>query len=129
MYKEQIDWLISYLKQNSNISSIFWDRVFYVLPVNNQEKTSLFVNMLAENRKLSESETLMEFRIITYSDDLWPLDIQKYISTIKDEFEKNSIEIWDHTYYQIDISTDTFVAINDHKHYEGVFSMTFKNSR
>lgn len=128
MYNTEVNSLITFLKWNSNISNIFWDRVFYVQPVKDPTDTALYINVLSENRKQIEKESLVDFRVVSFDTSIWPWDIQSYIDTVKDELEKNHLEIWDWTYYQIDIQSDVFVAHNKN-HFEWVFTIIFKKTR
>ena len=128
MKKAQINWLIDFIKQDQELQPLFWDRVFYVQSLNDQTELSIYINVLAENRKQISDETLIDFRIISNDIKKSALDMQWYIDTVKDVFEKNATNFWD-SYYQVDIMTDVFVEINSKKNYEWVFTMIFKNTK
>ena len=128
MNKIQITWLIDFIKNNTNLNTLFWDRVFFVQSLNEQTNLSLYINVLSENRKQISNESLIDFRIISNDITKGPLDIQNYIDIVKNEFEKNNIDFWSN-YYQVDIMTDVFIEANSKKNFEWVFTMIFKNTK
>jgi len=128
MNKIQITWLIDFIKNNTNLNTLFWDRVFFVQSLNEQTNLSLYINVLSENRKQISNESLIDFRIISNDITKGPLDIQNYIDIVKNEFEKNNIDFWSN-YYQVDIMTDVFIEVNSKKNFEWVFTMIFKNTK
>lgn len=129
MNKLQIDDLILFLKADTTLNPIFWDRVFFISSVNDQAQTSLYINTLSENRKQDTNETLIDFRIISPNIEIGPLQITEYLDKIRDVFEQNDFNTWSFKYFQIDTLNDTFVQQNAKKHYEGVTTFIFKNSK
>lgn len=129
MNKIQIEELITFLKADSTLNPIFWSRVFYIAPVNDTTWLSLFINVLSENRKQDVNETLVDFRVVSTSIEVWPLEIVDYLDIIRNIFEKNHYTVWSTKYFQIDPLNDVFVWQNIKQHYEWVTSFIFKNAK
>lgn len=129
MNKLQIEELITFLKADPTLQPIFWDRVFFVSSVKDQTETALYINTLSENRKQDVNETLIDFRVISPDVEVGPLQITDYLDKVRDVFEKNDFDTWSFKYFQIDTLNDTFVQQNSKKHYEGVTTFIFKNSK
>lgn len=126
MNKLQILDLLIFIKNNSELNSIFWNRVQYVSFVNEQTETCLVIRDLTDDWRIASNESLIEFRIITPSETIWPLEIKEYLEKVKNVFNKNDLVIWDSTYFQID-SLNDFAIFPNWKWFEWVISFIFKS--
>lgn len=125
MNKLQILDLLIFIKDNSELNSIFWDRVQYVSFVNEQTETCLVIRDLTDDTKQATNESLIEFRVVSPSETIWPLEIKEYLEKIKNIFNSNDLVIWDSTYFQIDSLSD-FAIFPNWKWFEWVTSFIFK---
>ena len=125
MNKLQILDLLIFIKNNTELNSIFWDRVQYVSFVNEQTEVCLVIRDLTDDTKQATNESLIEFRVVSPSETIWPLEIKEYLEKIKNIFNSNDLVVWDSTYFQIDSLSD-FAIFPNWKWFEWVTSFIFK---
>jgi len=126
MNKLEILDLLIFTKAHEELNPIFWNRVQYFSFVNEQTETCLVIRDITDDTKQTTNESLIEFRIVSPSETIWPLEIKEYLWIIKNIFTKNNIIIWDYTYFQIDCLSD-FAIFPNWKWFEWVLTFIFKS--
>jgi hypothetical protein len=117
--------LIEFIKSDTDLKAIFWNRVTYLNFVNENKETSLLIRDLSESRLIATNRALLEFRIISPEKSVWPINIKAYLIKIRNKFENINITIWNSIYYQIESLDDVFIVQNEKWQYEWITSFIF----
>ena len=129
MKKEQIEQLISYIQTDTDLRSIFSDRVFFYIAPTTQTDLHLIINQISNDEWQATTESIIDIKVVQGNDSIAPLTVKEYIDMIRDKFNKNGLSLWTYNTYQITVMWDESITKNVNDRYEGTVRFIFKSVR
>jgi len=113
MNTQYITDLITEIKSNTNLATIFWTNVFYYLPNWEVQATYLNISLLADNKQVWTTKALLEFRIIAANTEIAPLVMHWYMDTLMTEITSFNDFNANSEFYSIEFTNDVFLWNNN----------------